>query len=156
MQLFYRQPAHSVRVGWNLSRRFLLQHSLLKLLSFGMTLWLVCGAISGRSRANPISPRDFGPANLKLMSVAVELRPQVRVAGAEFKFDTDGFNRKREKDIANDSTKLLSLALALKAEVDSDPDRRHSSDAVNKVGEIEKLARDVKRKMQIAPRPGPI
>lgn len=153
MQLFYRKPPHSVGFGRNTPRSFLSQRSPLRLLGLAVTLCLVCGAISGRSRANPISLRGFGPANLNRICVWARVRPQVRVAGAPFKFDADGFNRKREKDIASDSTKLLSLALALKAEVDNGPDGRLSSDAVNKVEKIEKLARDVKEKMQIAPRP---
>ncbi len=155
MQLLYRKPPHSVGFGRNSTRSFLSQHSHLKLLCLAATLWLICGAISGRSRANPMSLRDFGPADLNRARIATIPHAQVRVAGRS-RFDVDGFNRQREKDIANDSTKLLSLALALKSELDNGPDGRHSSDAANKAEKIEKLARDVKRKMQIAPRPGPI
>jgi hypothetical protein len=156
MQLLYRKPPHSVGFGRNSPRSFLSQHSPLKLLCLAAALWLICGAISGRSHANPMSLRDFGPADLNRASIGTRLHAQISMGGAKVKFDVDGFNRKREKDIANDSRKLLSLALALKAELDDGPASRPSSDAVNKVGEIEKLARDVKRKMQIAPRPGPI
>ena len=72
------------------------------------------------------------------------------------RINVDGFNRQREKDIANDSRKLLSLAIALKAELDNSPDARLSPDAAGNARKIEKLAHDVKRKMQMAPLHGPI
>jgi len=54
----------------------------------------------------------------------------------------------RKKQIADDSTQLLSMALALKAEVDKTTKDTLSINVIRKADEIEKLARTVKEKMK--------
>jgi len=81
---------------------------------------------------------------------------QIRASGKRLKINIDGFNRQRDIEIAKDSRKLLSLAIALKAELDRNPGDNPTSAAVSKARAIEKLARDVKRKMQMTPELGPL
>ena len=54
----------------------------------------------------------------------------------------------RKKQIADESTKLLSMALALKAEVDKTTKDTLSINVIRKADEIEKLARNVREKMK--------
>jgi hypothetical protein len=54
----------------------------------------------------------------------------------------------RRKQISDDSTRLLTLAMALKAEVDKTNKDMLSLNVIRKADEIEKLARNVKEKMK--------
>jgi hypothetical protein len=55
----------------------------------------------------------------------------------------------RQKQMADDSAKLLRLATDLKAEVDSSSQHTLSTGAVRKADEIAKLAHNVKEKMKL-------
>ena len=61
----------------------------------------------------------------------------------------DAVNLIRKKQIADDSSKLLTLAIELKAEVGDPSDGTVSSDSVRKADGIEKLAHNVKHKMEL-------
>jgi hypothetical protein len=61
----------------------------------------------------------------------------------------DAANIERKKQISDDSTKLLTLAMALKAEVDKTNKDMLSLNVIRKADEIEKLARNVKEKMKL-------
>jgi nitric oxide reductase activation protein len=61
----------------------------------------------------------------------------------------DAANTERKKQISDDSTKLLTLAMALKAEVDKTNKDMLSLNVIRKADEIEKLARNVKEKMKL-------
>lgn len=61
----------------------------------------------------------------------------------------DAANLERKKQISDDSTKLLTLAMALKAEVDKTNKDMLSLNVIRKADEIEKLARNVKEKMKL-------
>jgi len=63
--------------------------------------------------------------------------------------NVEAYNKKREKDIADASGKLLTLAIDLKAELERDPASGASPNTARKVKEIEKLAHDVKEMMKI-------
>jgi hypothetical protein len=63
-------------------------------------------------------------------------------------------NAERKKQIADDSTKLLTMAMALKAEVDKTTKDTLSLNVIRKAEEIEKLARSVKEKMKLSVGPG--
>jgi hypothetical protein len=63
-------------------------------------------------------------------------------------------NAERKKQIADDSTKLLSMAMALKAEVDKTTKDTLSLNVIRKADEIEKLAHNVKEKMKLSVGPG--
>jgi hypothetical protein len=65
------------------------------------------------------------------------------------RLNVDAYNKARKKEIADDTTKLLSLAIALKAELDHSG-QAPLADAVRKANQIEKLARRVRKKMNIA------
>jgi hypothetical protein len=61
----------------------------------------------------------------------------------------DAANAERKKQISDDSTRLLTLAMALKAEVDKTNKDMLSLNVIRKADEIEKLARNVKEKMKL-------
>ncbi len=63
-------------------------------------------------------------------------------------------NAERKKQIADDSTKLLTMAMALKAEVDKTTKDTLSLNVIRKAEEIEKLAHSVKEKMKLSVGPG--
>jgi hypothetical protein len=99
-------------------------------------------------------PFDPGFAALNLVHPMAGINPQMVSSPPIVKVKIiEGFNKKRERDIANDSERLLSLAIALKAELDNG-DR--PVEAAAKANEIEKLARTVKHEMSHSPLPGPM
>ena len=59
-------------------------------------------------------------------------------------------NAQRKRQISDDSAKLLTLAMALKAEVDKTNKDMLSLNVIRKADEIEKLARNVKDKMKLS------
>ena len=58
-------------------------------------------------------------------------------------------NAERKKELTDDSAKLLTLAIALKAEVDKTNKDMLSLRVIRKADEIEKLAHNVKEKMKL-------
>jgi len=74
---------------------------------------------------------------------------QIAIGLGDVKLNIEAYNKKREKDIADDSRKLLSLAIALNADLERSSGSALSSDAINKAKQIEKLAHDVKENMRI-------
>lgn len=61
----------------------------------------------------------------------------------------DAANAERKKQLSDDSAKLLTLAMALKAEVDKTNKDMLSLNVIRKADEIEKLAHNVKEKMKV-------
>jgi hypothetical protein len=61
----------------------------------------------------------------------------------------DVANEARKKQLSDDSAKLLTLAMALKAEVDKTNKDTLSLNVIRKADEIEKLAHVVKEKMKL-------
>ena len=61
----------------------------------------------------------------------------------------DALNAERKKLIADDSAKLVTLAMALKAEADNSTDGKLTPNMLRKSTEIERLAHDVKEKMKL-------
>jgi hypothetical protein len=110
-------------------------------------------AYRARSEDAPALPAAPGLPALSLANPMAGIHPQIVRDEQTIKFNVDGFNRKRERDIANDSERLLSLAISLKADLDKG-DR--PADAAAKANAIEKLARSVKEKMALNPTLGPI
>jgi hypothetical protein len=72
---------------------------------------------------------------------------------SQFRINVDAYNARRRSLLASDSRKLLSLAVALKSELRENPGEELSPDELQKVKEIEKLARDVKTQMTLTPGP---
>jgi hypothetical protein len=61
----------------------------------------------------------------------------------------DAANAERKKQLSDESAKLLTLAMALKAEVDKTNKDMLSLNVIRKADEIEKLAHNVKEKMKL-------
>lgn len=59
----------------------------------------------------------------------------------------NAMNADRHKSMVSDTDKLLKLARQLDAEIASNPSEELTPEEMHKVGEIEKLARNVKAKM---------
>ena len=57
-------------------------------------------------------------------------------------------NEQRQKDLAQDSVKLIAMTGKLKEEVNDGSRRKLTLDTVKKVAEIEKLAHQVQEKMK--------
>lgn len=121
----------------------------------GMIVFLGAALLSGRSEgALPaIAPRPVSPA---LAGIVPHLQSQVMVAGRHLAFNVDGFNIQRKRDIARQTRKLLSLAMALKTELEQSPGSSPSPGEMKKVRQIEKLARKVKQTMSMSPVGGPV
>jgi len=66
----------------------------------------------------------------------------------------EAVNAERKRQIAEDSARLLKLAVDLKAEVDKTSKDTLSLNVIRKAEEIEKLARNVKEKMKVTVGPG--
>lgn len=110
-------------------------------------------AFLARSEDTLTIPFESGVPTVNLVHPTAGINAQMMSSPPIVKIKIiEGFNKKRERDIANDSERLLSLAIALKAELDRG-DR--PVEAAAKANEIEKLARTVKQKMSRSPLPGP-
>jgi hypothetical protein len=94
---------------------------------------------------NPDRPYLLPEAN-RLPNVNDQMRMRERKKAQQ---NFDAANLERKKQIADDSTKLITLAIALKAEVDNNSNNTLSASEVRKADEIEKLARDVREKMKL-------
>ena len=108
-------------------------------------LWLSFRASSLSSNATTPSLESLGPS----AEMAWSGSGQMGIGITPMKINIEAYNKKREKDIAAASRKLLSLAIALKTAVEHDPDSKMSPDTIKKAKEIEKLAHDVKENMKI-------
>lgn len=74
---------------------------------------------------------------------------QELVTDGVLRISVEAYNKKRERDIAEASQKLLSLAISLKAELERNLNAELSPDAIRKAKAIEKLAHEVKDSMRI-------
>jgi len=64
--------------------------------------------------------------------------------------DVDAASAERKAQLSDESARLLTLAVALKAEVDKTNKDMLSLNVIRKAEEIEKLAHDVKAKMKLS------
>jgi hypothetical protein len=104
-------------------------------------------SIGTRATLDPVR-EDLAPgAELARSSGSAD--GQVVVGLGDVKINIEAYNKKREKDIADASGKLLTLAIALKAELEHDPASDASPTTVLKAKEIQKLAREVKEMMKL-------
>lgn len=134
----------------------LLRRLMTTVFAIGCILGLSVSVYSALSNRILVQERDqiIPPAGMTWTSPGLEA--QILVNTPTLTINVEAFNKLREKAIANDSRKLVSLAIALKMELNHDSDTKLSSDAVKKAKEIEKLARDVKQRMCFNPSTGPI
>jgi len=124
----------------------------------GGTFWLICAAVLFAAAwvciaqdSHPASPQDNKSAAASQSSAAAssdsstqdpdpaKMTRQQKAAAA---------NNERKKQITDESTQLLTMALALKAEVDKTTKDTLSIKVIRKADEIEKLAHNVKEKMK--------
>ncbi len=90
--------------------------------------------------------RAYRVANVNLIPAT---QGSILIASAAVRLNIDAYNRERKKEIADDSAKLLTLAVALKTELDTSRGVP-SPDAVRKAEEIGRLARNVKKMMNFS------
>ncbi|MGA8086020.1 MAG: hypothetical protein WCA10_01860 [Terracidiphilus sp.] len=146
----------SARSGLNCSHITRLRRSTVKIRCLMAILLLVGAANSGRSHETLLNLMAAGPANWTLATSGSVTNAQILASGHTPRINIEGFNRQRDVEIAKDTRRQLSLAIALKIELVRNPDEDGSPAAVSKVRLIEKLARDVKEKMQMSPELGPL
>jgi hypothetical protein len=128
-------------------------HRTLILRVSGLALLIAIALFAGASWAgqqapslNPDKPTLSPEANrLPDANDQMKLRDQ---QGKQQSFEAA--NTARKKQISDDSAKLLTLAMALKAEVDKTNKDMLSLNVIRKADEIEKLARSVKDKMKLS------
>jgi hypothetical protein len=147
----YPHVFHLPLSGVPLYRKILLRRLLATSFSLACIVWLNLTLVSARSKSilarschNVLLAQEF-PGGLPGVD------PQSLVEGPGFTINVDAFNSKRRIDIANDSRKLLSLAIAVKSELDKAPGRTLSDETLRKLKQIEKLAHAVKEKMKMDP-----
>jgi hypothetical protein len=147
----YPNVFHSPFSGTLPTRNFLLRRLTATLFSLGCISALSIAAFSSRSGAilEPSSDDLLPPQDIALGPPGIA--GQVIIDDPGVKVNAEAFNRLREKQIAEDSSKLLSLAIEVKTELAQTPGDSLPPDAVRKIKEIEKLAHTVKQKMQIDP-----
>ena len=96
------------------------------------------GSGSGRGGQSPNSPISAPPSPADTDTIS----PQTEDSQAKLR------NVERQKQLVEDTQKLLSLANELKTDVDKSSKDTLSLDVIRKADEIEKLARTVKEKMR--------
>ena len=110
--------------------------------------WLSAAMVSAytdRAATSVLDERSEGDG----LALIAQGGSQELVTERPFRINVEAYNKKRERDIARASQKLLSLAVSLKAELDSHPGAELSPEAIRKAKEIEKLAHEVKDSMTI-------
>ena len=147
----YPYATHSHDSGTLPARNILLGRLMATLLSLGCTLAVTFTAYSTSVNAIPSSSTDDRISSLEIASQFTGLAAQIVIDDPGFRIDNEAFNKHREQQIAEDSRKLLSLAIEVRAELAQTPGDSLPLDTVRKIKEIEKLARSVKEKMQIDP-----
>ena len=149
MQLFSRQVSHLFQPNTKISRKSIGQRSALA---------IVCAAVVLSAALAPglavpdlaVLPEGAEAATLKLADPMDGIRAQI-VFSDRTRINPEAFNFKREREIADDTAKLLKLAIALKAEIENNPDAEPSAEALAKAKQIEKLAKNVKSRMRTNP-----
>ena len=127
----------------------LLARAVTTCLVFASMLWLGVSVHSNLSKTTETAAEvDLKPGvGLEWTSAAAD--GQTAVGLGDVTLNIEAYNRKREKDIADASRKLLSLAISLKSDLEDTPGSGLSPDAIKKAKEIEKLAHDVKEMMKV-------
>lgn len=112
-------------------------------------LWLGARAYSAGANAT-LEPaeEDLCPGAELAWSSSGESE-QASIGLGNVKVNVEAYNKKREKDIAEASRKLLSLAIDLKSDLEQNSDSGPSPNALSKAKQIEKLAHDVKENMKL-------
>lgn len=133
------------------TRKRVIARLLVTTLALAGAGWLGIALLSGSSSSILLPVRDelVPPAEMAWAGSGLDGQAIVELGDTSIKINIEAYNKKREREIAEDSGKLLSLAMELKTEVNSESGSKLSPDAVRKVKEIEKLAHRVKQTMTI-------
>ena len=111
-----------------------------------------CIAQDGRPTSTFRPEKADLPSPINALPDANAMMQSQEKQGKQQKFDAA--NSARKKQIADDSTRLLMMAIALKAEVDKTTKDTLSLNVIRKADEIERLAHSVKEKMKLSVGPG--
>jgi hypothetical protein len=135
---------------------------LLKPMSKQNRRWLRCGLVVGgglllcagltllKVGAQSNGPQIDKPYLLPEANRLPDANAQMKMRDNQAKQQNfDAANAERKKQLSDDSAKLLTLAMALKAEVDKTNKDMLSLNVIRKADEIEKLAHNVKEKMKV-------
>ena len=116
-------------------------------LSVAAIALLAGAATSGQQppSLNPDKPYLLPEAN-RLPDVNDQMKMREKQAKQQ---SFDSANAERKKQLSDESAQLLTLAMALKAEVDKTNKDMLSLNVIRKADEIEKLAHNVKEKMRL-------
>jgi hypothetical protein len=124
--------------------------------SFRFTLLLAGGALSvaalalATGAAQQQAPSTAKPYLLPEANRLPDANDQMKMREkADKQQSFDAANAARKKQLSDDSSQLLTLAMALKAEVDKTNKDTLSLNVIRKADEIEKLAHNVKEKMKL-------
>jgi hypothetical protein len=112
----------------------------------------VASAFAGYSQTPATQPPNKTPKPLLLPEANRPLDANQQMEMREKQQRKQNFeaaNTERLRQLTEDSNALLTMAMALKAEVDSTSSGQLSANALRKADLIEKLARDVKEKMKL-------
>ena len=112
---------------------------------------LLCGGIAPREAgAQSNGPNIDKPYLLPEANNLPDANTQMQMRDTKVKQQSfDEANAERKKELSDESAQLLTLAMALKAEVDKTNKDMLSLNVIRKADEIEKLAHNVKEKMKI-------
>lgn len=117
--------------------------------TFQQLHWKSCAAVIVFAAAISCAAQDKpAAANQENKPAATPPSSQTATPANTTKEQKAAVDGERKKQIADESTQLLSMALALKAEVDKTTKDTLSVNVIRKADEIEKLARTVKEKMK--------
>ena len=102
----------------------------------------------GQSQSQPQDPNK--PLVMPEANRPPDMNDQMRMREHKVKqANFDVINLQRKNKIAAESAMLLTLAIALKAELDSAPNEKPSANELRKAEGIEKLAHNVKETMEL-------
>lgn len=116
----------------------------------GCALLLCAGLAPSAASAQSNGPNLDKPYLLPEANRLPDANAQMKMRDTQVKQQSfDAANAERKKQLSDDSARLLTLAMALKAEVDKTNKDMLSLNVIRKADEIEKLAHNVKEKMKV-------
>jgi hypothetical protein len=141
-------------LGMRESRRFSFPLSMaVRLMTMvvgpGCMLWLSAFAYLSGFHASVTPNWDYLRPGAELTRVSAGVNGQISIGLGDVRVNVEAYNKKRVKEIAEDSRKLLSLAMSLRAEVQQGADSDASPNTIRKADEIEKLAHNLKETMKL-------
>ena len=145
--LNYSQPSRRVRLG--------LSRLLPRARKVHWLRGLVCAAavvalIGAGAPQTPSGGDPYRPLVQPIANPTPDKNDQMLMRErAKKKQDFEAANAERKKQLENDTKKLLELAISLKTEVDKTNKDTLSISVIRKAEAIEKLAHDVRKKMNL-------